>query len=113
MILIITFSIFVCVTLGAMGLYWLMFRPDSATAARLKELGDASPGIAPSIEPNTVASLAERLAEPINRLVPPSAANAKKLQKDLMQAGFRSPHAIEPRSRPRSPRSQVVPRARR
>jgi tight adherence protein C len=33
------------------------------------------------------------MAEPINRLVPPSAADAKKLQKKLMQAGFRSPSA--------------------
>jgi tight adherence protein C len=36
---------------------------------------------------------AERIAEPINRLVPPSAADAKKLQKKLMQAGFRAAHA--------------------
>lgn len=91
--LLIAVSTFVCIAFGVMALYWLMFRPASATAARLKELGDANATIAPSIEPNTVASLAERLAEPINRLVPPSAANAEKLQKDLMQAGFRSPHA--------------------
>ena len=91
--LIITISTFICIAFGVMAVYWLAFRPASATAARLKELGDANPNVAPSIEPNTVASLAERLAEPINRLVPPSAANAAKLQKDLMQAGFRSPHA--------------------
>ena len=36
-------------------------------------------------------TLAQRLAEPINRLVPPSAADATKLAKQLMQAGFRSP----------------------
>jgi tight adherence protein C len=59
----------------------------------LKELDDSPTGITQTIEQNTVASLAERLAEPINRLVPPSAANAQKLQKELMQAGFRSPHA--------------------
>ena len=90
---LIAVSTFVCIAFGVMAVYWLVFRPASATAARLKELGDANPNVAPSIEPNTVASLAERLAEPINRLVPPSAANAAKLQKDLMQAGFRSPHA--------------------
>lgn len=90
---LIAVSTFVCIAFGVMAVYWLAFRPASATAARLKELGDANPNVAPSIEPNTVASLAERLAEPINRLVPPSAANAAKLQKDLMQAGFRSPHA--------------------
>src|SRR5688572_31658968 len=91
--LLIAVSTFVCIAFGVMAVYWLAFRPVSATATRLKELGDANSGVAPSIEPNTVASLAERLAEPINRLVPPSAANAEKLQKDLMQAGFRSPHA--------------------
>ena len=90
---LIAISTFVCIAFAVMAVYWLAFRPVSATATRLKELGDANPNVAPSIEPNTVASLAERLAEPINRLVPPSAANAAKLQKDLMQAGFRSPHA--------------------
>ncbi len=90
---LIAVSTFVCIAFGVMAIYWLAFRPASATAARLKELGDANPNVAPSIEPNTVASLAERLAEPINRLVPPSAADAAKLQKDLMQAGYRSPHA--------------------
>jgi tight adherence protein C len=89
---LIAVSTFVCIAFAVMAVYWLAFRPVSATATRLKELGDANPNVAPSIEPNTVASLAERLAEPINRLVPPSAANAAKLQKDLMQAGFRSPH---------------------
>ena len=90
---LIAVSTFVCIAFGVMAVYWLMFRPVSATATRLKEL-DESPGVvAQSIEPNSVASLAERLAEPINRLVPPSAANAKKLEKDLMQAGFRSTHA--------------------
>lgn len=90
---LIAISTFVCIAFAVMAVYWLAFRPVSATATRLKELGDANSNVAPSIEPNTVASLAERLAEPINRLVPPSAANAERLQKDLMQAGFRSPHA--------------------
>src|SRR5919206_27083 len=39
--LIITISIFVFVTLGVMGLYWLMFRPTSAATERLKSLGAA------------------------------------------------------------------------
>lgn len=90
--LIISISTFVCIALGVMAVYWLMFRPVSATANRLRELEDSpSPLGSQSIEHNPVATLAERLAEPINRLVPPSAANAHKLQKKLMQAGFRSP----------------------
>ena len=40
-----------------------------------------------------MAVLAERMAEPINRLVPPSAAEAAKLRKQLMQAGFRAHNA--------------------
>jgi tight adherence protein C len=91
--LIISISTFVCIALIVMAAYWLMFRPVSATATRLRELGDAPSMGATSLEHDTVATLAERIAEPINRLVPPSAANAKKLQKQLMRAGFRSSHA--------------------
>jgi tight adherence protein C len=91
MLTIITISTFVSIAFIVMAIYWL--RPASATADRLRELdGDRNvPG--PSIEHNAVATIAERIAEPINRLVPPSAANAKKLQKQLMQAGYRSPYA--------------------
>ena len=35
----------------------------------------------------------QRLASPLSKLLPPSAAEAKKLQKQLMQAGFRSASA--------------------
>jgi tight adherence protein C len=47
-------------------------------------------GATHTLDHDPVTTLAERIAEPINRLVPPSAANARKLQKELMQAGFRS-----------------------
>jgi len=90
---LIAVSTFICIAFGVMAVYWLMFRPVSATATRLKELEDSPANVTQTIEQNSVASLAERLAEPINRLVPPSAANAQKLQKELMQAGFRSPHS--------------------
>lgn len=89
--LIISISTFISIALVVMAIYWMMFRPASATANRLRDL--AAPRVhdgVQSIEPNTTASIAERLAEPINRLVPPSAAGAKKLHKDLMQAGYRS-----------------------
>jgi tight adherence protein C len=42
------------------------------------------------LEEATGERLAERIAEPLNRLLPPSAAEARKLQKQLMHAGFRS-----------------------
>jgi len=78
-----------------MGVYWLLYRPQSAATERLKRLGNrttASAGVGPgSLEEHSTGSdLAERIASPFNRLAPASAAEAKKLQKQLMQAGFRS-----------------------
>lgn len=80
-----------------MGIYWLLYRPQSAATERLKRL-DAratSATSAPiSLDENRPSSeFAGRIASPINRLVPVSAAEAKKLQKQLMQAGFRSQSA--------------------
>jgi tight adherence protein C len=92
--LIISISTFICIAFGVMAVYWLMFRPASATAARLRELEEPrGAGSVTSIEYTPVTNLAARLAEPINRLLPPSAMSAKKLQKQLMQAGFRSQSA--------------------
>jgi tight adherence protein C len=91
MLTIIVVSTFVSIAFIVMAIYWLVFRPVSATAQRLQELED--PRVlagAQSIEANAMESVAARLAEPINRLLPPSAADAKKLQRQLMQAGYRS-----------------------
>ena len=93
MVTIILVSTFVSIAFIVMAVYWVLFRPVSATAQRLADLDDPRGGAVQSIEPNSMESLAARMAEPINRLVPPSAADAKKLQKKLMQAGFRSPSA--------------------
>jgi len=93
MLMIIVVSTFVSIAFIVMAVYWLVFRPVSATAQRLHELDDSRGAVIQSIEPNSMESLAARMAEPINRLVPPSAADAKKLQKKLMQAGFRSASA--------------------
>ena len=91
--LIISVSTFICIAFVVMAVYYLMFRQASATAVRLAELDNQNnPGTA-LMDDSPVVKLAERIAEPINRLVPPSAADAKKLQKKLMQAGFRSAHA--------------------
>lgn len=91
--LLISISTFICIAFGVMAIYWMMFRPASATAVRLKELGDQDSAGTMIFEESPVVKFAERVAEPINRLVPPSAADAKKLQKKLMQAGYRSAHA--------------------
>jgi tight adherence protein C len=97
MLLLITISTFVCISLGMMGVYWLLYRPQSAATERLKRLGERTTSVAGvpiSLDENRPTSeLAERLASPLSRLVPPSAAEAKKLQKQLMQAGMRSPNA--------------------
>jgi len=95
MLLIITLSTFVCISLGMMGVYWLLNKPQSAATERLKRLGGPT-SVSTSIsvdEGRRGAELAERLASPLMRLAPPSAAEAKKLQKQLMQAGFRSENA--------------------
>ena len=94
MLLLITISTFICVTLGMMGVYWLLYRPQSAATERLKRLGHRAPSAANSAisldENRPGTELAERLASPLSRLAPPSVAEAQKLQKQLMQAGFRS-----------------------
>ncbi len=91
--LLISLSTFICIAFAVMAVYWVMFRPASATAARLRELDDQGSASTVVFEDSSVVKFAERIAEPINRLVPPSAADAKKLQRQLMQAGFRSAHA--------------------
>ena len=94
MLLIIAISTFVCISLGMMGLYWLLYKPQSAATERLRRLGgkDVPQGNVSVAVPdqNPTAELAQRLASPINKLLPPSASEAKKLQKQLMHAGFRS-----------------------
>jgi tight adherence protein C len=93
MLIIIAISTFVCISTGMMGVYWLLYRPQSAATERLKRLGSRSNSAddaAVSLEEDRGSELSGRLASPLNRLLPPSAAEAKKLQKQLMQAGFRS-----------------------
>jgi tight adherence protein C len=98
MLLIITISTFVCISLGLMGVYWLLIRPQSAATERLKRLGQMSSattaGASVSISDDSVADrFAEKVAAPLSKLLPPSAAEAAKLQKQLMHAGFRSANA--------------------
>src|SRR5262245_22651127 len=93
MLLLITLSTFICISLVLMVAYWLLVRPQSAATERLRRLGERSPGTAVvslAEEHSTAASIAERLAAPVNKLLPASASEVHKLQKKLMQAGFRS-----------------------
>lgn len=93
MLLIIAISTFVFISLGMMGAYWLLNKPQSAATERLKRLGEKSPSMSTgsiSIVEDRSSELAERLASPLSKLLPPSASEAKKLQKQLMQAGIRT-----------------------
>lgn len=98
MILLITLCTFICITFVVMGIYWSLARPASAATERLRRMGqaDRSGAVvvnAPSLDETPASALAERVAKPLHRLVPPSAAEAHKLQKQLMQAGYRAPSA--------------------
>ncbi len=99
MLIIIAISIFVCVSLGMLGVYWLLYKPQSAATERLRRLG-GSDGVAIPNPQGAVLSddspatdLAQRLANPLNKILPPSASEARKTQKLLMQAGYRSNEA--------------------
>src|SRR5215213_7015508 len=98
MIIIIAISTFVCISLGMLGVYWLLYRPQSAATERLRSLAgkdggaqNASAVVVP--DESAATDIAQRLASPLNKLLPPSASEAKKLQKQLMHAGFRSHEA--------------------
>lgn len=97
MLLLIAISTFVCISLGMLGVYWLLYRPQSAATERLRRLGErATTATTAQIsldDRGSSSDLAQKIASPLGRLLPPSAAEAKKLQKQLMQAGFRSPSA--------------------
>ena len=88
LILIIVFT-FTSLALMVMSVYWLFARPQSTVVARL-EIMDPSLAL---VENSPVTTMAERVAEPLNRIVPISAIEALKLQKKMLQAGYRSPDA--------------------
>jgi tight adherence protein C len=100
MILIIAISTFVCISLAMLGVYWLLYKPQSAATERLRRLAGKDGGaniqngpsaVIPDERPAT--EIAQKIASPLNKLLPPSATEARKLQKQLMHAGFRSPEA--------------------
>ena len=100
MLLIIAISTFVCISLGLLGVYWMLYRPQSAATERLRRMAGTEGGgetqsvqsmVMPDESP--AADIAQRLATPINKLLPPSATEARKLQKQLMHAGYRSNEA--------------------
>ena len=89
MLLLIILLVFSCLALGVMSVYWILARPAGTVNARLESM---DPSLA-LIENSPLTVMAERVAEPINRMVPISAVEAAKLQKQLLQAGYRSQDA--------------------
>ncbi|HEU4479682.1 MAG TPA: type II secretion system F family protein [Pyrinomonadaceae bacterium] len=89
MLILIVLLTFTSLVLGVMSLYWLFARQQGVVTARLESI-DPSLTL---IENNPVTTMAERVAEPLNRIVPISAKDAAKLQKRLLNAGYRSPDA--------------------
>src|SRR5690349_24612980 len=89
MLIVIVILVFSCLALAVMSLYLVFTKPASAVNARLETM---DPSLA-LVENNPLTVMAERVADPINRIVPISAVEAAKLQKQMMQAGYRSPDA--------------------
>ncbi|HEX7175516.1 MAG TPA: type II secretion system F family protein [Pyrinomonadaceae bacterium] len=89
MLLLIIIATFGCIALGVMSVYLLTDRQTSVVNARLESM---DPTIT-LMEDSPLTVMAERVADPINRIIPISASEALKLQKQMLQAGYRSPDA--------------------
>ena len=89
MLILIVILTFVGIALAVMSIYWIFSRPTNIVTSRLESM---DPSLA-LVENNPISEMAERVAEPLNRIVPISAIEAAKLQKQLLQAGYRSPDA--------------------
>ena len=80
---------FMGLVLAVMSIYWMFARPASTMNARLDSM---DPSLA-LVENNPMTVMAEKVAEPLNRIIPISAIEALKIQKQMFQAGYRSPDA--------------------
>ena len=89
MMTLIVLLTFLTVALVIMSVYWLFARRPSSVTSRLESI---DPSLA-FVENNPVTVMAEKVAEPLNRIVPISAIEAVKLQKRMLQAGYRSQDA--------------------
>jgi len=89
MLILIILLTFTGIALAVMSIYWMFSRPTNIVTARLETM---DPSLA-LVENNPISQMAERVAEPLNRIVPISAVEAAKLQKLLLQAGYRSQDA--------------------
>jgi tight adherence protein C len=93
MTIIIPISIFGFCVLASVGLYLMLARPQDVAGKRLRQLRNQDGDAEDSPMESSVAVFAQKVAQPINRVLPPNPAEMSKLQKKLMYAGFRSPNA--------------------
>ena len=93
MIFAIPLFIFVFVALTVFSIYWLMFGPANAVTERLRQIAKPGEAEGRARKSATTSKLAERVASPINRVLPPSPTELRSLQKKLLYAGYRSPQA--------------------
>ena len=89
MLTLIIILVFSCLALSVMSIYLVFSKPASTVNVRLETM---DPSLA-LVENSPLTAMAERVANPINRIIPISAVEAAKLQKQLLQAGYRSPDA--------------------
>jgi len=89
MLLLIVILTFGCLALGVFSVYFYFSSRTGVVTARLESM---DPSLA-FVENSPLTEMAERVAEPLNRISPISAVDAEKLQKKLLQAGYRSPDA--------------------
>ena len=90
---IISISVFGFTVFLAVGLYWLLAGKSNKANERLQDLRKDFSAAEPEVKESVTERIDQRVAEPVNRVAPPSASEARKLQKKLMHAGFRSPNA--------------------
>ena len=89
MLFLIVLLTFGCLALAVFSVYFYFSARTGVVAARLESM---DPSLA-FVENSPLTEMAERVAEPLNRISPISAVDAAKLQKKLLQAGYRSPDA--------------------
>lgn len=91
--IIIPVSIFMFVVMGVISVYLVFGRGPGGASGRLKQLSNQDRKTAGLPRESSVTRIAEKMAGPINRIIPTSASKVGMLRKRLMFAGFRSHNA--------------------
>ncbi|MFN0086072.1 MAG: type II secretion system F family protein [Blastocatellia bacterium] len=84
----IMISTFIFAMSGSIGIYWLIARRGNAILERLQPMEGGKKAVESPAAIDPGEGLAEKVTKPLNRLAPPSATEAQKLQKQLLQAGY-------------------------